>query len=541
MKIKSSIILSFLLIFLFVSKNEIVAQHQNIKNHQLPQKYLTEANAENIQTFLNAKKQNLSQRDLLNKLKYPDLLTVSEKNVYLDMLKDNDSRKAVDILTIKTKLSSVQGPASDESTMTKSTSGQFVLTEYEYFVDFTGFVIHDLNKYSYDDNLNLTQDLYQFYDSTAGWVNFSLMMFYYDGFNRDTLEVEQVWDTLSLSWANSGKWPTTYDANNNPVNTLAYSWADPDWVLWGLRLYTFDANNNILEVLTKTGGGPDWVNDSRETYTYDANNNQLTYRYDTWNGTAWQEFYGYEYTYDANNNLSSLTSSFFGNYNSKDIYTYDSNNNQISDSNYNWDGANWVISFVQTSTFDAMNNQIGYLVQQSNGSTLEDYLQYDATFNAFNNLTSWGSYTRDAGNWVPRRKAEYSYDADQNKTLVTDSSSNDGGLTWRLFSFERSTWSAGATGVEDQFNSVSDYRLSQNYPNPFNPSTSISFSIPNKANVSLKVFDLLGSQIAELVNGEMEAGSYNVEFNAANLPSGIYFYKIQSDNYSETKKMVLLK
>jgi hypothetical protein len=103
------------------------------------------------------------------------------------------------------------------------------------------------------------------------------------------------------------------------------------------------------------------------------------------------------------------------------------------------------------------------------------------------------------------------------------------------------TWSAGATGVHDESISVSDYKLSQNYPNPFNPSTSINFSIPNKANVSLKVFDLLGSQIAELVNVEMETGSYNIEFNAANLPSGIYFYKIQSGNFSETRKMVLLK
>jgi hypothetical protein len=458
------------------------------------------------------------------------------------MLREISSRKAKEFFKARTNLSSIQVPTSDQSTIAKYTSGQSVLTEREYFVDFGGFVIHDFNQYSYDNNLNLIQDLYQYYDSTAGWVNFSLMMFYYDGLNRDTLEVEQVWDTLSLSWVNSGKWPTTYDANNNPVNTLAYSWADPDWVLWGLRLYAFDANNNILEVLTQTGGGgPDWVNDSRITYTYDANNNLLTDIYETWNGADWQEFTKFENTYDANNNVLSTTFSIFGNYSYKDIYTYDGNNNQVSDSNYNWDGANWVINFVQTNTYDAMNNQIHYLVQQSNGTSLEDYLQYDAAFNGFNNITEWRSYTRNAGNWVPVRKAEYSYDANQNNTLVTDSSSSNGGLTWKLFSFQRMTWSTGATEVDDEFNSVSDYRLSQNYPNPFNPSTSINFSIPNKANVSIKVFDLLGSQIAELVNGEIEAGSYNIEFNATNLPSGIYFYKIQSNNFSETKKMILLK
>jgi hypothetical protein len=519
------------------------AQDKNFKNRQLPQKYLIEANADNIQSFLNAKSQNLSEKDLLNKFKNAASLTASQRSVYLDMLKDISARKAEDILNIKTKMSSAQGTASEQSTISKSKlSGQYVLTEHEYFADFGGgFYFHDLFKYSYDNKLNLTQDLYQYYDSTAGWVNSNLMQYSYDSFNRDTLAVNQSWDTFDLIWLLISKYSNTYDANNNLLYTLNSQWANPGWVLSGRFLYTYDANNNTLERLSQWFDNPNWNNDSRATYTYDANNNLLTDIYETWNGTDWQKFTKFENTYDANNNVLSATFSIFGNYSYKDIYTYDSNNNQISDSNYNWDGANWVISFVQTSTYDVMNNQISYLMQQSNGTSLEDYLQYEATFNAFNNITSWRSYVFNSGNWLPARKAEYSYDANQNNTLVTDSSSRDGGLTWKLFSFQRMTWSAVATGIDEQLNSVADYKLSQNYPNPFNPSTSINFSIPNKANVSLKVFDLLGSQVAELVNGEIEAGSYNIEFNAANLPSGIYFYKIQSDNFSETRKMVLLK
>ncbi|MHA2101430.1 MAG: T9SS type A sorting domain-containing protein, partial [Candidatus Kariarchaeaceae archaeon] len=85
------------------------------------------------------------------------------------------------------------------------------------------------------------------------------------------------------------------------------------------------------------------------------------------------------------------------------------------------------------------------------------------------------------------------------------------------------------------------YSLSQNYPNPFNPSTIIKYQIPQLSFVTIKVYDVLGSEIITLVNEEKPLGSYEVEFNAANLPSGIYFYRLQAGNFVETKKMVLMK
>jgi sugar lactone lactonase YvrE len=85
------------------------------------------------------------------------------------------------------------------------------------------------------------------------------------------------------------------------------------------------------------------------------------------------------------------------------------------------------------------------------------------------------------------------------------------------------------------------YSLSQNYPNPFNPETIINYQLPARNNVSLKVYDLLGREVAELVNGEKSAGVYSVKFNGRNLSSGVYFYRIQAGNFSETKKLLLLK
>ncbi|HMS65618.1 MAG TPA: T9SS type A sorting domain-containing protein [Ignavibacteria bacterium] len=85
------------------------------------------------------------------------------------------------------------------------------------------------------------------------------------------------------------------------------------------------------------------------------------------------------------------------------------------------------------------------------------------------------------------------------------------------------------------------FHLFQNYPNPFNPQTKISFYIPEKTFVTLKIFDNLGREISELYSGELSSGTYTKYWNAENYPSGIYYYRLQSEFYSETKKLVLSK
>jgi hypothetical protein len=98
------------------------------------------------------------------------------------------------------------------------------------------------------------------------------------------------------------------------------------------------------------------------------------------------------------------------------------------------------------------------------------------------------------------------------------------------------------TSVESNNSEIpSSFELEQNYPNPFNPSTTISYSAPELSFGTLKVYDVLGNEIATLVNEEIPVGSYDVGFNAINLPSGVYFYKIQAGDFVETKKMILMK
>jgi photosystem II stability/assembly factor-like uncharacterized protein len=95
--------------------------------------------------------------------------------------------------------------------------------------------------------------------------------------------------------------------------------------------------------------------------------------------------------------------------------------------------------------------------------------------------------------------------------------------------------------VEREISAPLTFTLKQNYPNPFNPSTNISFSIPYKSFVSLKIFDLLGREVATIFSEEISAGYYTRKWNAANISSGIYFYRLQAGSFTETKKLILLR
>jgi hypothetical protein len=102
--------------------------------------------------------------------------------------------------------------------------------------------------------------------------------------------------------------------------------------------------------------------------------------------------------------------------------------------------------------------------------------------------------------------------------------------------------SAKVTSVQQEEISIPDeIKLSQNYPNPFNPSTTIKFSLPSSGNAILKIYNSLGEEVAVLIDNELTTGTYEVEWNANGLPSGVYFYHLQTEGFVETKKMLLLK
>ena len=91
------------------------------------------------------------------------------------------------------------------------------------------------------------------------------------------------------------------------------------------------------------------------------------------------------------------------------------------------------------------------------------------------------------------------------------------------------------------FETPSAFRLEQNYPNPFNPATQIKFDVPRAGNVRIAIYDMLGREVELLVNGKMEAGKYNADWNATGFASGVYFYKLEAGDFTAVRKMILIK
>jgi hypothetical protein len=95
--------------------------------------------------------------------------------------------------------------------------------------------------------------------------------------------------------------------------------------------------------------------------------------------------------------------------------------------------------------------------------------------------------------------------------------------------------------VWNQQSAPTAYKLSQNYPNPFNPVTKINYALPKSGFVTLKVYDMLGREVVSLVNENKVSGNYSVDFNASNLTSGVYFYRLEVNGFVDTKKMLMIK
>ncbi len=103
------------------------------------------------------------------------------------------------------------------------------------------------------------------------------------------------------------------------------------------------------------------------------------------------------------------------------------------------------------------------------------------------------------------------------------------------------TFKIDTLSIADNNQAPNNFTLFQNYPNPFNPTTTIKYYIPKQTHVSLKIYNVLGSKVADLVNRVQQAGEYKVVFNAQNIISGVYYFQLKADEFSQVKKMILLK
>ncbi|HMQ79640.1 MAG TPA: M14 family zinc carboxypeptidase [Ignavibacteria bacterium] len=167
-------------------------------------------------------------------------------------------------------------------------------------------------------------------------------------------------------------------------------------------------------------------------------------------------------------------------------------------------------------------------VSSDNGANWQQVTSYNG------NMTTWTQQTFDIT----------SYAGGSTQLKIRFRLTSDAGLTgdgWYIDDVKLTNYCGSLVGVTGNNNIPLVYSLEQNYPNPFNPATVIKYQIPKASNVKISIFDILGKEVASLINGRVEAGYHQVEFDGSNFASGLYLYKIEAEGFTDVKKMILVK
>ena len=367
---------------------------------------------------------------------------------------------------------------------------------------------------------------------------------------------------IILKTTNGGEnWITKYDSINNVLHSVQFVNENTGWAVGGtLRSL----------ILKSIDGGMNWYNPTSEIFGYlssicflDQNTGWAVDEY--YNGIIKTTNGGENWIYQYNG--YTLHTVFFIDYNTGWAVGDEGlfNGNVIRTTN---GGENWsyqTINFVSSlrSVF-FINHSTGWTIGYGNNKILKSTtggidwfpLQYNGA-----SIPNSVFFTDENNGWVA---GGYGISPDPARIIKT----TNGGLNWSLqydaepsngfnsifFINQYTGWAVGSSGnilkttnggslvgISENIGVNLNYLLDQNYPNPFNPSTKINYSLPVTQHTVLKIYNVLGHEIATLVNEKKNAGSYFIEFNGSNFPSGIYFYQIWAGDFTETRRMLLIK
>ncbi len=448
------------------------------------------------------------------------------------------------------------------SEMSKKSNNDMTFIDSVIVTDNSGAKIK--HTYFYDTNGNKTSQLYET-KSGGQFVNVNRYTFTYDANGNITSEIGEIW--TEDQWENNWRYTYTYSENGNITSRLNEVWSDGQWISSNRSTCTFDINGNITSELKEMYSSEQWVNDTRETYTYDANGNMTSELIELWDwqsGGHWAENQFFSYTYDANGNLTvklfelwSLGQRLNG---SRDSYSYDANGNEIMHLREDWQESKWENWYRETSAYDTDGNMILWLCEDWIDSNWVNSWRFLYTYNSNGKMTSEIDEEWVDDQWVNANSYTYNYNAEGN--IVSGINEIWEAGSWiplnTLFVIEGTYYGFGSeidfyynvntVDVASNSEMVNDFSLSQNYPNPFNPSTIIRFSLPAgrqelpmNSFVTLKVYNLLGQEVATLVNEQKPAGNYEVKFDASSLASGVYVYRLNAGDFTASQKMLLLK
>ncbi len=356
-------------------------------------------------------------------------------------------------------------------------------------------------------------------------------------------KIHQNWDTTKNDWFNNFKDIFDYNSKGNRTEYLRLNWSDNNWVNSAKMVSTFDTNGNTIEYKWLAWSDSSWVNDASGICSYNKEGRITNLIYQNWNDSVWENFF-----------LA--------------FYSYDSNGNEIESLGKIWNESLWVNSYKIVSTYDSHRNMAEYIRQEWKNNAWENYNKGIFAYDSNNNMVEYLWLAWYDTSWVNTTKDIYSYDESGNSTgyiayiwsnntwnylIYATSTYNEQGMLdeelvqfWINNSWVKQyrilyTYQQLITDVVDEPSTPTTITLHQNYPNPFNPVTVINYQLQTKSDVVLKIYDVLGREVVTLVDETQSAGNNSVRWDASNMPSGVYYYRLQTGQYSEMKKLVLAK
>jgi len=378
------------------------------------------------------------------------------------------------------------------------------------------------------------------------------------------INADEVLDSLICLFSDGHRNKMIYNYNDDfSLNYFAIAnWFNGEWIITDKHTNTYNSDGNLGSVLWEwfNARSGEWTKVTKDVFHYDSLENRVLHLHLIFNGQEFENDFKYESSYDSANNLiSSLSQDWIDSIwvnRAKYIYKYSPENVndtalfqvwtndkwmnfQMNIFNYNeelyvvsnlskrWEGNNWLDFGRGTYEYDINNNRVLEYWEIANNNNWENWFRIFYEYDDKNNLTHLFGEEWVGGQWVP----------EDEPLRIT----NPDGIIIGFLAKEIFLYYSQPTSVENEKNIENGFNLLQNYPNPFNPTTTITYTIGSSGLVTLKVYDILGNEVAVLVDEMKHVGSYEVKFDGKELSSGIYFYTLISGNFIATKKLILLK
>ncbi|MBS4032843.1 MAG: T9SS type A sorting domain-containing protein [Ignavibacterium sp.] len=362
----------------------------------------------------------------------------------------------------------------------------------------------------------------------------SKVLFEYD--DEGNIKNQLFFHNIGNVWFNGYSDFYYYDETGNRVLEIRLEWNINNWDTLSRIDYIYKSEGKLFQYIFQSFSEQGWLNKFRQTFTYDSNGNRVNTLEEVWIENKWQNNFMVEFYFSEVNQQDSLIFQISDNnewkYFSKTHFYYNLQTNFLEYFLFKlWAGSGW-IDYLRRSILNDLNgNQIEHLEEIWEQGNWTNSVKRIFSYNGLNYTESAYCEIWNVNNWIPG-----------NDIIIIE---NPDGFSIAFITHSMNIYYLVTSINEDISTNPDEFVLSQNYPNPFNSSTQISYQLPMSGMITLKIYNVIGQEVAELVNEVKQAGVHTVQFDGSNLASGVYMYKLsaegRSGNFVSTKKMMLIK